>query len=116
MTIKERLIDIKQEEARNKLHVKKWKEEIAMAIQSEKQTSINMTWHDAKADPPKIPGDYMTFNGQEVCGMKVGNYQVLHWDTGWNVFADGSREYEVLRVTHWMPLPFPPEGYNEVAR
>jgi len=75
---------------------------------------VNYIWHDAKADPPKIPGDYMTFNGVEVCGAKVGYYQTLHWNKGWNVFGDGDRNSEIKDVTHWMPLPLPPEGYNEV--
>lgn len=75
---------------------------------------INLSWHDANNDPPKLPGDYMTFTGQEIFGYKIGFYSIMHWNKGWNVGKSGDNSHEITSVTHWMPLPLAPNGYNEV--
>ena len=59
-------------------------------------------WHDAETDPPEESGEYIVM-------IKGGIIAItLHYDSReW--FDLGCDGYEHYAVTHWMPLPEPPE-------
>ena len=63
-------------------------------------------WHDAETDPPKEPMEYIVM-------IKGGaNATTLLYDNGLWFEEDEEGWQTYYSVTHWMPLPEPPEEVN----
>lgn len=64
------------------------------------------SWHDAKTDPPKEAGEYIVMikGGADVITLLYdGGLWFEEDEEGWQTYYS---------VTHWMPLPEPPEEVN----
>ena len=81
-----------------------------------------MEWFDAKTNPPKEEGQYLCVSS----GFNVQHYWILGYTNnlesvneydfqgnvrpGWYEYDSEYGHYEVISVTHWMPLPELPDA------
>lgn len=92
------------------------------AIKNAPTVTAAVQWHNAKTDPPKEPGSYMTFRR---IGGVYNLYQFLDWTNdlytvndydfsykkncpGW-YDEDPETGYYSVKVEYWAELPTPPE-------
>lgn len=63
-----------------------------------------MDWISVDEQSPKKRGEYLTWQPQcTLMGHQVEErYSILRWS--------GSKFFSSMPVTHWMPLPKPPNG------
>jgi len=61
-----------------------------------------MEWISVKDKEPKEDAELICFSD---CGIVIGSWSK---DLGWEAHHNGF--YEYVTVTHWMPLPEPPQG------
>ena len=61
-------------------------------------------WVSVTERLPEEKGEYIVFDGETVFGAY---YEINAFGTTWTDPTEGYYEY---RVTHWRPMPEPPEG------
>jgi len=61
-------------------------------------------WHNAYTDPPKEAGEYIV-----VIKGAASSTTLLYENGQWFEQSDDGDPYYYYEVTHWMPLPNPPE-------
>ena len=66
--------------------------------------SYRRSWRNAYTDPPKEPGEYIV-----MIKGGAGSTALLHEAGQWFDESDDGEPYCYYEVTHWMPLPNPPE-------
>lgn len=78
-----------------------------------------MTWQDIST-APKDGTEILAVYATDFCGKRAADYSLVRWERNkWIAQADGQRalesqgdtwtDYIEPYVTHWMPLPEPPQ-------
>ena len=49
-------------------------------------------------------------NIQVLCYCRMGDFRIMEYDEQENRWYEGIHDYRLQAVTHWMPLPKPPES------
>jgi len=60
-----------------------------------------MKWIKCEDEMPGDPQEVITWGGHEI-PMQLGYSGGKFWEDDWND--------EIVGITHWMPIPEPPEG------
>lgn len=68
----------------------------------EHKPTLYPLWNDAKTDPPNEPGEYLVM-------IKGGSSSTALLYDGGKWFEGEGDEIILYPVTHWMPMPEPPE-------
>ena len=52
-------------------------------------------------------------NTQVLCYCRMGDFRIMEFDEQENRWYEGIHDYRLQSVTHWMPLPEPPEEVQD---
>ena len=69
----------------------------------EHKPTLYPLWHDAETDPPKEPMEYIVM----IKGGANATTLLFDGEDWFDEAEDGEQNFYI--VTHWMPLPEPPE-------
>lgn len=82
-------------------------------------TNVLGKWVSVKDRLPEKDGEYLVYIDWRYCQLasfttnKPKEFTFINAGYGWYDYDSDYGFYEVRRVTHWMPLPEPPEGVNK---